>query len=84
MRTTHPLEASIGMELYSTSTPGVGGRLKVRFEDFIVEEITTDRRIVSVQEWSDKTPRLKIPEEKSQKNSHYRSFNLLFRRHKFL
>jgi tRNA pseudouridine13 synthase len=54
------------MELYSTSTPGVGGRLKVRFEDFIVEEITTDRRIVSVQEWSDKTPRLKIPEEKSK------------------
>ncbi|MHA1924440.1 MAG: tRNA pseudouridine(13) synthase TruD [Candidatus Thorarchaeota archaeon] len=66
MRTTHPLEASIGMELYSTSTPGVGGRLKVRFEDFIVEEITADRRLVSVKEWSDKTPRLQIPEEKSK------------------
>jgi tRNA pseudouridine13 synthase len=54
------------MELYSTSTPGVGGRLKVRFEDFIVEEITADRRLVSVQEWSDKTPKLQISEEKSK------------------
>ncbi|MGD9381786.1 MAG: tRNA pseudouridine(13) synthase TruD [Candidatus Thorarchaeota archaeon] len=66
MKTTHPLEASIGMELYSTSTPGAGGKLKVRFEDFIVEEITPDRRLVSIQEWSDETLELKIPEEKSK------------------
>ncbi len=66
MRTTHPLEASIGMELYSTNTPGAGGRLKVRFEDFIVEEITTDRRLISIQEWSEKRLDLKIPEEKSK------------------
>ncbi|MFX1271221.1 MAG: tRNA pseudouridine(13) synthase TruD, partial [Promethearchaeota archaeon] len=62
----HHLEASIGMELYSTSTPGVGGRLKVRFEDFIVEEITTDGRLIIVKEWSDETPVPQIPEKKSK------------------
>ena len=66
MRTTHPLEASIGMELYSTSTPGVGGRLKVRFEDFVVEEITSDGRLVQVREWSDELSGLQIPKEKSK------------------
>ncbi|MFW9801381.1 MAG: tRNA pseudouridine(13) synthase TruD [Candidatus Thorarchaeota archaeon] len=66
MRTTHHLEASIGMELYSTNTPGVGGRLKVRFEDFIVEEITNDGRLVIVKEWSDETPVPQIPEKKSK------------------
>jgi tRNA pseudouridine13 synthase len=66
VRTIYPLETSIGMELYSTDTPGVGGRLKVRFEDFIVEEITTDRRMLSVQDWNDKTPELQIPKEKAK------------------
>ena len=66
MRTTHHLEASIGMELYSTSTAGVGGRLKDRFEDFIVEEITNDGRLVTVKDWSDEAPALQIPEKKSK------------------
>ena len=66
VRTTHHLEASIGMELYSTSTPGVGGKLKARFEDFIVEEITTDGRLVTVKDWSDEAPAPQIPEEKSK------------------
>ncbi|MFW9886627.1 MAG: tRNA pseudouridine(13) synthase TruD [Candidatus Thorarchaeota archaeon] len=66
MRTTHHLEASIGMELYSTSSPGVGGKLKGRFEDFIVEEITNDGRLVKVKEWSDEDPVLQIPEKRSR------------------
>jgi tRNA pseudouridine13 synthase len=54
------------MELYSTSTSGVGGKLKVRFEDFIVEEITSDGRLVSIKEWSDEAHSPQIPEEKSK------------------
>jgi len=39
----HPLEVDLGMEFYSTQNPALGGRLKNSVEDFIVEEITTDR-----------------------------------------
>lgn len=34
-----PKEREIGMEVFFTSTPGVGGRIKVYPEDFVVEEI---------------------------------------------
>lgn len=34
-----PQEKYIGMEVFFTSTPGVGGRIKVYPEDFLVEEI---------------------------------------------
>ncbi len=47
----HPLEKLLGMELYSTSFPGIGGKLKTRFEDFVVEEITADRKVLRVQPW---------------------------------
>ena len=36
------LEARLGIEVYSTGTPGVGGRIRQTPEDFIVEEILTD------------------------------------------
>lgn len=47
----HPLEKQLGMELYSTGFPGIGGKLKTRFEDFVVEEITADRKVLRVQPW---------------------------------
>jgi tRNA pseudouridine13 synthase len=34
-----PLEASLGMRFYASETPGIGGRLRARAEDFVVEEI---------------------------------------------
>lgn len=34
------IEKSIGMELYSTTTPGIGGILRQLTEDFIVEEVS--------------------------------------------
>ncbi len=43
-----PLEKSIGMELYSTDFEGIGGILKHRPSDFIVEEITEDGSVQSV------------------------------------
>jgi len=33
-------EKEIGMEVFFTRTPGVGGRIKVYPEDFVVEEIS--------------------------------------------
>ncbi len=49
----HPLEKALGMELYSTDFPGVGGRLKIRFEDFVVEEISANQTTLKVHDWSD-------------------------------
>ncbi|MBY8997476.1 MAG: tRNA pseudouridine(13) synthase TruD [Candidatus Thorarchaeota archaeon] len=51
----HPLEKALGMELYSTDFPGIGGRLKIRFEDFVVEEISADRKALVVHDWSEST-----------------------------
>ena len=50
MRAAHSSEIRYGMEYYSTDTPGIGGRLKERFEDFVVEEITSDRKILALEE----------------------------------
>ncbi|MDD1678850.1 MAG: tRNA pseudouridine(13) synthase TruD [Methanomicrobiales archaeon] len=36
---TFPLEQMLGMELYTTDTPGIGGVLRRQAEDFVVEEI---------------------------------------------
>ncbi len=53
----HPLEKALGMELYTTDFPGIGGKLKTRFEDFVVEEITEEQTPLSVQDWPDSTER---------------------------
>ncbi len=51
----HPLEKALGMELYSTDFPGIDGRLKIRFEDFVVQEISADQTALDVQDWSEST-----------------------------
>lgn len=53
MKPAHPLERELGMEFYSTEVSGVGGKLKTRFEDFVVEEITPDRRVLEVRDWEE-------------------------------
>ncbi len=50
MKEAHPLEKTVGMELYSTDCEGFGGKLKTRYEDFLVEEITVDNEILSFKE----------------------------------
>jgi len=35
-----PLEQKVGIELYLTKTPGMGGKIRQQIEDFYVEEIT--------------------------------------------
>ncbi|MFW9841895.1 MAG: tRNA pseudouridine(13) synthase TruD, partial [Candidatus Thorarchaeota archaeon] len=66
MKAAHPLEHSLGMELYSTDSPGIGGRLKERFEDFIVQEITSDQEILSLEEWPEKPITQSIDGERSR------------------
>ena len=52
MKEAHPLEKSLGMELYSTDSSGIGGKLKTRFEDFVVQEITPDKEVLDIEDWS--------------------------------
>ena len=52
------VEKQLGMELYSTECDGIGGQLKTRFEDFVVEEINPDREVLTFQDWSDKEGRI--------------------------
>jgi tRNA pseudouridine13 synthase len=41
-KSPYPLEQELGMCWYSTDTQGTGGRLRVRAEDFLVEEIPNE------------------------------------------
>ena len=36
------LDIKLGMEVYASTTPGIGGRIRSRLEDFVVEEILLD------------------------------------------
>jgi tRNA pseudouridine13 synthase len=40
MRSPYPLENELGICYYASDTPGIGGRLRSRPEDFVVEEIS--------------------------------------------
>jgi len=51
----HPFEQGIGMEFYCTDGPSIGGRLRDRFEDFVVEEITPDGTVLEAKEWPSET-----------------------------
>ena len=53
MRESHPFEKGLGMEFYSTECDGVGGKLKTRFEDFIVEEILPNQTALRYRDWSE-------------------------------
>jgi tRNA pseudouridine13 synthase len=37
-----PLEKELGMEIYATQSPGVGGKIRQLIEDFVVEELLVD------------------------------------------
>ncbi|NHJ05782.1 MAG: tRNA pseudouridine(13) synthase TruD [Candidatus Heimdallarchaeota archaeon] len=43
---SHPIEKIMGIQYYSSSTEGIGGKLRNCPEDFIVEEILPDGRII--------------------------------------
>lgn len=42
------LESSLGLSVYKTPEAGVGGRIKESAEDFIVEEVAVDGRVVPI------------------------------------
>ncbi|NHJ12611.1 MAG: tRNA pseudouridine(13) synthase TruD [Candidatus Thorarchaeota archaeon] len=52
MESRSELEASMGMEMYSLPDQGIGGKLKTRFEDFVVEEIRPDGSILGIADWN--------------------------------
>ncbi|TXT56504.1 MAG: putative tRNA pseudouridine synthase D [Candidatus Thorarchaeota archaeon] len=49
MKEAHPFEKKLGMEFYSTDFPGMNGRVKARFEDFIVAEISPEEYILQIK-----------------------------------
>jgi len=55
MKEGHPFEKLFGMEFYSTDSIGIGGKLKTRYEDFLVEEIASDRKLIGFKEWQGTT-----------------------------
>ena len=50
------IERQVGIETYSTKTPGVGGEIKRATEDFIVQEMLVDGSIASVGSVKEKPP----------------------------
>lgn len=51
METTVPaLDRAVGITLYSVPSPGIGGRIRDRPEDFVVEEVISDRAAGSIRE----------------------------------
>ncbi|MFW9799209.1 MAG: tRNA pseudouridine(13) synthase TruD [Candidatus Thorarchaeota archaeon] len=60
------LELAVGMELYSTTVPGVGGRLKKRFEDFLVEEITPEGKVLEFKDWEGEPSEMAVAGEHSK------------------
>jgi len=53
LRKSPKLEESIGIRYYWTKSEGIGGIIKKRFEDFIVEEIMPSGKVLSVREGGD-------------------------------
>jgi len=44
-----PLEVELGMEVYASNTRGIGGKIRSKPEDFIVEEVLLDGSKASIQ-----------------------------------
>jgi tRNA pseudouridine13 synthase len=73
MKEAHPLEQSLGMELYSTNSSGIGGKLKTRFEDFIVQEITPDNIVLNIEDWPTETS---VPQAIDGERSRFLTFTV--------
>lgn len=73
MKEAHPLEQSLGMELYSTDSPGIGGKLKTRFEDFIVQEITPNNKVLNIVDWPTEPG---VPQEIDGERSKFLTFTV--------
>ncbi len=56
MKDAHPLENTVGIELYATDCVGIAGKLKTRHEDFLVEEITPSRDLLPIKVWLNRPP----------------------------
>lgn len=42
------------MDFYSTESRGIGGKLKTRYEDFLVEEIASDGTLIGFKDWQER------------------------------
>ncbi|MBN2230930.1 MAG: tRNA pseudouridine(13) synthase TruD [Candidatus Thorarchaeota archaeon] len=53
MKEGHSFERSLGMNYYSTDSIGIGGKLKTRYEDFLVEEIDKTQILHEFKDWQE-------------------------------
>jgi len=53
----HPLEKEIGIETYLTQISGIGGKLRTRIEDFVVEEISINGIIIKSLTFNQSNPK---------------------------
>lgn len=42
------LEKSLGIEVYATQTPGIGGKIRQQIDDFVVEELLVDGSLAEI------------------------------------
>lgn len=56
-------ENQVGIQIYATSTPGIGGVLKRRVSDFIVREITPRRQVLSTTEVRQRSVSPPLPDQ---------------------
>ena len=50
------LEYNVGMEVYSTQSEGIGGKIKYSIDDFVVEELLTDGTLAEVTPSTEEEP----------------------------
>ncbi len=53
----HPIEIEVGIEVFSTQIQGIGGKLRTKLEDFIVEEIDEQGQIINSLTLNDSNPK---------------------------
>ncbi len=71
----HPIEKVIGIDYYCTQIPGIGGKLRTKIEDFIVEEIGINGEILKLQQMSARNIK-DVPQNLSTYNLVLEKYNL--------
>jgi tRNA pseudouridine13 synthase len=64
----HPIEKSLGIETYLTQIPGIGGKLRTIFEDFVVEEISSQGEVLKSLTLNQSSPKNELELEKLPAN----------------
>ncbi|MFX1297004.1 MAG: tRNA pseudouridine(13) synthase TruD [Promethearchaeota archaeon] len=73
------IENQVGIETYSTQIPGIGGKLRTKVKDFIVEEISPQGTIIKSLIVNQKHPKHNLNFKNLSKN--YSTYNLVLEKY---